>query len=78
MDAKQVQFEFRKDGTCTNSLGAKSENGIWHTENEKLFIRETGKQETVIKMTRTDMENLEFEMNPDGKKETMKLLKIKS
>ncbi len=75
MDAKQVQFEFRKDGTCTTSLGTKREDGIWHTENDKLFIQETGKQETVIKMTRTDVNNLKFEINPDVKKETMKLTK---
>jgi hypothetical protein len=75
MDAKQVSFEFKDDGTYSARFGEQNQSGTWRTEKDKLYTQETGKQEIMVKMLVLESANLEFEMNRGGQKETLKLTK---
>lgn len=75
MDATQVQFEFKEDGSYTAQFGKQSQTGTWRTEKDKLYTTETGKQEILVKLLKYDGSNLDFEMNRGGQKETLKLVK---
>lgn len=77
MDATQVGFEFKEDGTYNARFGNQNQNGTWRTEKDKLYTQETGKQEIMVKLLKVDPESLEFEMNRGGQKETLKLAKQK-
>lgn len=75
MDATQVNFEFKEDGTYTAQFAAQNQSGTWRTEKDKLYTQETGKQEIMVKLLRADATGLDFEMNRGGQKETLKLVK---
>ena len=75
MDAAQVSFEFREDGTYTAQFSNQNQSGTWRTEKDKLFTQENGKQEIMVKLLKADATGLDFEMNRGGQKETLKLLK---
>ena len=75
MDATQVNFEFKDDGTYTAQFAAQNQSGTWRTEKDKLYTQETGKQEIMVKLLKMDATNLDFEMNRGGQKETLKLAK---
>jgi len=75
MDASKVTFEFKEDGAYTATLGDQLQNGVWRTQADKLFTTEKGKQEIMVKLLRADGEELTFEMNRSGQKETLKLKK---
>jgi hypothetical protein len=77
MDASNVTFEFKDDGTYTAQLGETLQTGVWRTKADKLFTTEKGKQEIMVKLIRADGEELTFEMNRGGQKETLKLMKNK-
>lgn len=76
MDASQVYFEFKEDGTYAASFGSQNQSGTWRTEKEKLYTRETGKEEIMVKVLKIDTAVLEFEMNRGGQKEILKLKKL--
>jgi hypothetical protein len=75
MDASQVVFEFKEDGTYSASFGNQNQNGTWRTEKDKLYTLETGKKEIMVKLLKADGTNLDFEMNRGGQKETLRLVK---
>lgn len=75
LDATQVQFEFKADGTYTARFGDQNQSGTWRTEKDKLYTTETGKKEIMVKLLKADGANLDFEMNRGGQKETLKLVK---
>lgn len=75
MDASQVHFEFKEDGTYTASFGNQNQSGVWRTEKDKLYTTETGKKEIMVKLLKADGANLDFEMNRGGQKETLRLIK---
>jgi hypothetical protein len=75
MDATQVGFDFKDDGTYSARFGDQKQAGTWRTEKDKLYTHETGKQEIMVKMLRLDAAGLEFEMNRGGQKENLKLVK---
>ncbi|MDX1911996.1 MAG: lipocalin family protein [Saprospiraceae bacterium] len=75
MDASQVQFEFREDGTYNAQFGSQKQNGTWRTEKDKLYTTETGKKEIMVKLLQATGARLEFEMNRGGQKEVLKLIK---
>lgn len=75
MDAAQVFFEFRPDGTYAADFGKQHLQGTWRTEKDKLYTTEEGKKEIMVKLLKTDAATLEFEMNRGGQKETLKLVK---
>ena len=75
MDASQVFFEFKEDGTYSASFGNQNQNGTWRTEKDKLYTTETGKKEIMVKLLKADGANLDFEMNRGGQKETLRLVK---
>ncbi len=75
IDASQVKFEFREDGTYTAQFGNQNQMGTWRTEKDKLYTTETGKQEIMVKLLKADGASLDFEMNRGGQKETLKLVK---
>ena len=75
MDATQVNFEFKDDGTYSAQFAAQNQSGTWRTEKDKLYTQETGKQEIMVKLLKLDATNLDFEMNRGGQKETLKLVK---
>lgn len=75
MDATQVRFEFREDGTFTADFGDQKKQGTWRTDKDKLYTTETGMQEIMVKLLKADGANLDFEMNRGGQKETLKLVK---
>ncbi len=77
MDASQVQFEFKEDGSYSASFGNQNQSGVWRTEKDKLYTQETGKQEIMVKLLKAVAANLDFEMNRGGQKETLKLTKKK-
>ncbi|MBV6442186.1 MAG: hypothetical protein EPGJADBJ_03890 [Saprospiraceae bacterium] len=75
MDASQVYFEFKEDGTYTAQFGSQNQNGTWRTEKDKLYTTETGKKEIMVKLLKADGKNLDFEMNRGGQLETLRLVK---
>lgn len=75
MDATQVNFEFKEDGTYSAQFGNQNQSGTWRTEKDKLYTQESGKQEIMVKMLKIDATGLDFEMNRGGQKETLKLVK---
>jgi hypothetical protein len=75
MDATQVGFEFKEDGTYTAQFGDQNQSGTWRTEKDKLYTQEKGKQEIMVKLLKSDATGLDFEMNRGGQKETLKLIK---
>lgn len=75
MDATQVRFEFREDGTFTADFGDQKKQGTWRTDKDKLYTTETGMQEIMVKLLKADSTNLDFEMNRGGQKETLRLVK---
>ena len=75
IDAAQVQFEFKDDGTYSAQFGKQNQAGTWRTEKDKLYTQETGKQEIMAKMLTINDKALDFEMNRGGQKETLKLAK---
>jgi hypothetical protein len=75
MDAAQVSFEFKADGSYTAQFGDQNQSGTWRTEKDKLYTQETGKQEIMVKLLKADATGLDFEMNRGGQKETLKLVK---
>jgi hypothetical protein len=75
MDATQVNFEFKDDGSYTAQFAAQNQSGTWRTEKDKLYTQETGKQEIMVKLLKIDATGLDFEMNRGGQKETLKLVK---
>jgi hypothetical protein len=77
MDAAQVSFEFKADGSYTAQFGDQNQSGTWRTEKDKLYTQETGKQEIMVKLLKADATGLDFEMNRGGQKETLKLIKQK-
>ncbi|MFN0036592.1 MAG: lipocalin family protein [Saprospiraceae bacterium] len=50
MDATQVHFEFKEDGTFTALFADQMKSGTWRTEKDKLYTKETGKQEILVKL----------------------------
>ncbi|GEM_PF-494486 len=50
MDATQVSFEFKEDGTYSAQFGNQKQSGTWRTEHDKLYTTETGKQEIMVKL----------------------------
>ena len=77
IDASQVLFDFKDDGTYTARFGNQNQTGTWRTEKDKLYTTETGKKEIMVKLLKADGTSLDFEMNRGGQKETLKLLKNK-
>jgi len=75
MDATQVRFEFREDGSFTADFGDQKKQGVWRTDKDKLYTTETGMQEIMVKLLKADGTNLDFEMNRGGQKETLRLTK---
>lgn len=75
MDASQVHFEFKDDGTYSAQFGEQKQAGTWRTEKDKLYTTETGKKEIMVKLLKADGAILEFEMNRGGQKETLKMTK---
>lgn len=75
IDASQVEFEFKGDGSYTARFGDQSQSGTWRTEKDKLYTQELGKQEIMVKLLKADAAELAFEMNRGGQKETLKLVK---
>ncbi len=76
-DAEMVRFEFSDDGNYTAQLGeGYSEVGVWRNSGEKLYTTATGKSEKVVKVVKLDAENLSFEMNRQGRAETLTLKKV--
>lgn len=75
MDATKVHFEFREDGSYTAAFGDQSQSGVWRTEKDKLYAKEDGKQEIMIKMAKIEPTAIDFEMNRSGQKELLKLKK---
>ncbi len=75
MDATQVRFEFREDGTFSADFGDQKKQGTWRTDKDKLYTTETGMQEMMVKLLKADGSNLDFEMNRGGQKETLKMVK---
>ena len=75
MDAAQVAFEFKEDGTYNAQFGNQNQSGVWRTDKDKLYTTETGKQEIMVKLLKTDGAGLDFEMNRGGQKETLRLVK---
>ncbi len=75
MDATQVSFEFKEDGTYNAQFGNQNQSGIWRTEKDKLYTQEKGKEEIMVKLLKADAADLVFEMNRGGQKETLKLVK---
>lgn len=75
MNAAQVGFEFKEDGTYSAQFGDQKQSGTWRTEKDKLYTQETGKQEIMVKMLTINDKALDFEMNRGGQKETLKLAK---
>ncbi len=75
MDATQVTFEFKEDGTYTAQFGTQNQSGTWRTEKDKLYTTETGKKEILVKLLKYDGAVLDFEMNRGGQKEILKLVK---
>lgn len=75
IDASQVQFEFKIDGSYTAQFGNQNQSGTWRTEKDKLYTTETGKKEIMVKLLQADGYNLDFEMNRGGQQETLKMKK---
>lgn len=75
IDATQVGFEFKEDGSYSAKFGNQNQSGTWRTEKDKLYTTETGKQEILVKLLKYDGAALEFEMNRGGQKEILKMIK---
>lgn len=75
IDAARVQFEFNDDGTYAAQFGDQNQQGVWRTENDKLYTQESGRQEIMVKLLKADSTALDFEMNRGGQKEILKLSK---
>jgi hypothetical protein len=75
LDAAQVRFEFKEDGTYAAQFGDQNQKGAWRTEKDKLYTTEEGKQEIMVKILKLNTEILEFEMNRGGQREILKLAK---
>lgn len=75
IDAAQVSFEFKDDGTYSAQFGNQNQSGIWRTEKDKLYTTETGKKEILVKLLKYDGSSLDFEMNRGGQKEILKMVK---
>jgi hypothetical protein len=75
IDASQVQFEFREDGTYSASFGNQNQSGVWRTDKDKLYTTETGKKEIMVKLLTLNGNAVDFEMNRGGQKEILKLAK---
>lgn len=76
MDASQVYFEFKEDGTYAARFGNQNQSGTWRSEKDRLYTQETGKEEIMVKVLKVDAAILEFEMNRGGQKEILKLTKL--
>lgn len=75
MDATQVHFEFKEDGSYSAQFGEQKQSGVWRTEKDKLYTTETGKKEILVKLLKYDGASLDFEMNRGGQKEILKMVK---
>ncbi|MFN0214431.1 MAG: hypothetical protein ACKVT2_09270 [Saprospiraceae bacterium] len=75
LDATLVQFEFWEDGRFSAMFADQLKAGVWRTEKDKLYTKETGKEEIMVKLLKYDAVALEFEMNRGGQKEILKLVK---
>lgn len=75
MDATQVHFEFKEDGSYAAQFGDQKQAGTWRTEKDKLYTTETGKKEILVKLLKYDGAALDFEMNRGGQKEVLKMVK---
>lgn len=73
MDASQVHFNFKDDGTYSANFGEQKQSGTWRFENEKLYTTLTGRPELEITVLKADGTVLEFEMGlRSGSKEGLK------
>ncbi|MBU6341482.1 MAG: hypothetical protein KGS48_08325 [Bacteroidetes bacterium] len=75
LDAAQVHFEFKEDGSYAAQFGQQEETGIWRTEKDKLYTTAQGKKEIMVRLITADGQHLDFEMNRGGQKETLQLIK---
>lgn len=75
IDAAQVHFEFKEDGTYSASFSNQQESGTWYTEKDRLYTTAQGKQKIMVKLLKADGTDLHFEMNRTGRKETLELRK---
>lgn len=75
LDAAQVRFEFREDGSYSAGFGEQKESGAWRSDKDKLYTKAEGKQEIMVKILKSDGTHLDFEMNRGGRKETLQLAK---
>ena len=78
IDAAQVHFEFMEDGAYKAEFGNQKQSGTWRTEKDKLYTLETGKKEILVKLLKADFSSLDFEMNRGGRKEILKMSKMKA
>jgi hypothetical protein len=75
INAAQVSFEFKEDGTYAAQFADQNQSGTWRSEKDKLYTTQTGKQEILVKLLKADGASLDFEMNRGGQKEILKLIK---
>ncbi|MBC7774600.1 MAG: hypothetical protein H7246_04115 [Phycisphaerae bacterium] len=75
MDATQVNFEFKEDGTFKANFAEQQKSGTWRTMKDSLFTMEPGKKEVPIRLLKADGTALDFEMDIKGNKEIIRFKK---
>lgn len=76
MDATQVNFEFKEDGTFKANFAEQHKSGTWRTKQDSMFTMEPGKREIPIRLLKSDGSGLVFEMDVKGNKEIIKFRKV--
>lgn len=69
----QVSFRFDPDGSYSARLGGFEERGSWRVDGSKLYTTAEDKIEKAVKIASIDAASLVFEMNRQGRAETLKL-----
>jgi hypothetical protein len=75
VDAGEVLFEFKPDGSYTARYGEQAESGTWYTEGNKLYTTATGRAEIVTQFQQAGDGELKIEMNRGGRRERLELIK---
>jgi hypothetical protein len=76
-DAKQVRFNFLKEGGYTSDFGGDKEKGTYILRDDKLYTTAEDQLEIMVKIARLTNDSLVIDMNRAGQSERLTLLRNK-
>ena len=74
-DAKQVYFNFAKDGGYTSDFGGSKEKGTYIVRDDKLYTTPDEQLEIMVQIRKLTKDSLVFDMNRSGTSETLTLIR---